>query len=84
MTEFRKELNKLLKEPEIAKIVDRYNSGYMLFDEAVSLIAERNALEQQAVRKAKNNPFTMADQTEDELIKGIKKASTDHLRKFVG
>ena len=83
MTEFRKDLNKILKEPEIAKIVDRYNNGYMLFEDAIAQISERKKLERYAFDEARNNTFVMADQTENQLWKKIMNSSTDHLRDFV-
>lgn len=83
MTEFRKDLNKVLKEPAIAEIIDRYNKGYMLFYEAIEQISHRKKLERYAFRKARNNAFVMADQTEDQLRKKIMNSSTDHLRDFL-
>lgn len=83
MTEFRKDLNKVLKEPEIAKIVDRYNKGYMVLYEAIEQISERKKLERYAFDEARNNAFVMADQTESQLWKKIINTSTDHLKDFV-
>ena len=83
MTEFRKELNKVLKEPEIAKIVGNYNNGYMLFEDAIEQIFERKKLERYAFDEARNNAFAMADRTENQLWKKIVNTSTDRLRDFV-
>lgn len=40
MTEFRKDLNKALKEKEAARMVEAYNKGYATLDEVLRVVIE--------------------------------------------
>ena len=81
MTEFRKELNKLLKEKAIAEIVDGYNSGRLTFAEAIRAISDRKSLEEDVFWMVKGNEYTMSGMTDDELRKKIMATSTEDLWK---
>ena len=81
MTEFRKELNRLLKEKAISEIVDGYNSNRMTFAEAIRAISERKSLEEDVFWMVKGNEYTMSGMTDDELRKKIMAASTVDLWK---
>lgn len=83
MTEFRKSLNKLLKEDVFAKIVNDYNSSRMTFKEAIWSIAERMELEDDVFWEVKNDMFVMADMTDEELQKKIKDTKTSELEEYL-
>lgn len=76
MTEFRKELNRLLKEKAIAEIVDSYNSNRMTFAEAIRAISDRKSLEEDMFWMIRNKDMKCSD---DELRKKIMATSTDNL-----
>ena len=45
MTEFRKDLNKLLRQKEIKEYIDKYNRGLMCMDEVLQEIKHRARIE---------------------------------------
>lgn len=83
MTEFRKELNKLLKEKAISDIVERHENGAITFKEAIWEVAERIQLEEDAFWAVRNDEFTMIGMTDTEVNKKIKNTDTGELRKYM-
>lgn len=81
MTEFRKELNRFLKEKAIAEIVDGYNSNRMTFAEAIRAISDRKSLEEDVFWMVKGNEYTMSGMSDEELRKKIMAAPTEDLWK---
>ena len=83
MTEFKKRLNKLLKEEAFAEIVDDCNSYRMLFKEAIRAIVDRMELEEDVFWAVKNDEFAMGDMTDEDLRKKIKGSKTLELQQYV-
>lgn len=83
MTEFKKRLNKLLKEEAFAEIVDDCNSYRMLFKDAIRAIADRMELEEDVFWAVKNDEFTMGDMTDEDLRKKIKGSKTLELQQYM-
>lgn len=83
MTEFKKRLNKLLKEEAFAEIVSDCNSYRMLFKDAVRAIADRMELEEDVFWAVKNDEFTMGDMTDEDLRKKIKGSKTLELQQYM-
>ena len=83
MTEFRKELNKLLKQRAIVEIVDHYDNSVITFDEAIAKIAERTSIEHAVFRAVKNDSFAMADMTDTQLWKKIRDRQTWELEDYI-
>lgn len=83
MTEFKKRLNKLLKEEAFAEIVDNCNSYRMLFKDAIRAIADRMELEEDVFWAVKNDEFTMGDMTDEDLRKKIKGSKTLELQQYM-
>ena len=83
MTEFRKSLNKLLKEGAFAEIVNDCNSYRMLFKDAVRAIADRMELEEDVFWAVKNDEFAMGDMTDEDLRKKIKGSKTLELQQYM-
>lgn len=83
MTEFRKSLNKLLKEDAFAEIVNDCNSYRMLFKDAVRAIADRMELEEDVFWAVKNDEFAMGDMIDEDLRKKIKDTKTSELEEYL-
>lgn len=83
MTEFKKNLNKLLKEEAFAEIVDGCDSYRMTFKEAVRAIADRIELEEDVFWAVKNDEFTMGDMTDEDLRNKIKDSKTPDLLRYM-
>lgn len=83
MTEFKKRLNKLLKEEAFAEIVNDCNLYRMLFKEAVRAIADRMELEEDVFWAVKNDEFAMGDMTDEDLRKKIKGSKTLELQQYM-
>ena len=83
MTEFKKRLNKLLKEEAFAEIVNDCNSYRMLFKDAVRAIADRMELEEDVFWAVKNDEFAMGDMTDEDLQKKIKGSKTLELQQYM-
>ena len=79
MTEFRKDLNKLLKEKKIAEIVERP----MLLRDTIRAISERLDLEEDVFWAVKNDKFTLGDMTDEDLRKKIKNTDTSKLLDYM-
>ena len=83
MTEFKKNLNKLLKEEAFAEIVNDCNSYRMLFKDAIRAIVDRMELEEDVFWAVKNDEFTMGDMTDEDLRKKIKGSKTLELQQYM-
>lgn len=83
MTEFKKRLNKLLKEEAFAEIVNDCNSYRMLFKDAVRAIVDRMELEEDVFWAVKNDEFAMGDMTDEDLRKKIKGSKTLELQQYM-
>ena len=83
MTQFRKELNKLLKKEAYSSYINLCNRGLMTFNEAMTYISERICLEEDVFNAVSADKFSMIDMTEDELKKKVEAASTDTLREYM-
>ena len=83
MTEFKKRLNKLLKEEAFAEIVNDCNSYRMLFKDAIRAIVDRMELEEDVFWAVKNDEFTMGDMTDEDLRKKIKGSKTLELQQYM-
>ena len=83
MTQFREELNKLLKKEAYSGYIDLCNRGLMTFNEAMTYISERICLEEDVFNAVKGDKFSMIDMTEDELKKKVEAASTDTLKEYM-
>ena len=79
MTEFRKELNKLLKEKKIAEIVEYP----MVLRDTIRAISERLDLEEDVFWAVKNDEFTMGDMTDEDLRKKIKSSKMLELQQYM-
>lgn len=75
MTEFRKDLNKLLKEKRITEIVEHQ----MPLRDTIRAISQRLDLEEDVFWAVKNDEFAMGDMTDEDLRKKIKDSETDKL-----
>lgn len=75
MTEFRKDLNKLLKEKKIAEIVKHQ----MPLRDTIREIGQRLDLEEDVFWAVKNDEFAMGDMTDEDLRKKIKNTDTSKL-----
>ena len=82
MTEFKKRLNKLLKEEAFAEIVNDCNSYRMPFKDAVRAIADRMELEEDVFWAVKNDEFAMGDMTDEDLRKKINGSTTSELQQY--
>lgn len=83
MTQFRKELNKLLKKEAYSDYIDLCNRGLITFKEAMIYISERICLEEDVFNAVKEDKFSMIDMTEVELKKKVEAASTDTLKEYM-
>ena len=83
MTQFRKELNRLLKKEAYSNYIDLCNRGLMTFNEAMTCISERICLEEDVFNAVKGDKFSMIAMTEDELRKKVEAASTDTLKEYM-
>ena len=83
MTEFKKRLNKLLKEEAFAEIVNGCDSYRMTFKEAIRAIADRMELEEDVFWAVKNDEFAMGDMTDEDLRKKIKGSKTLELQQYM-
>lgn len=83
MTQFRKDLNRLLKKEAYSSYIDLCNRGLMTFKEAMIHISERICLEEDVFNAVSADKFSMIDMTEDELKKKVEAASTDTLREYM-
>ena len=83
MTQFRKELNKLLKKEAYSGYIDLCNRGLMTFNEAMTYISERICLEEDVFNAVSGDKFSMIDMTEAELKKKVEAASTDTLKEYM-
>ena len=83
MTEFRKELNKLLKREAFASYESLYNKGLITLNEAMVGISERICLEEDVFNAVKDDRFSMIDMTENELRKKIETSSIDTLKGYM-
>lgn len=79
MTEFKKDLNKLLKEKRIAEIVEQP----MLLRDTIRAISERLDLEEDVFWAVKNDKFAMGDMTDEDLRKKIKDSETGKLWEYM-
>lgn len=75
MTEFKKELNKLLKEKKIAEILEYP----MPLRDTIREISKRLDLEEDVFWAVKNDKFTLGDMTDEDLRKKIKDTDTSKL-----
>ena len=83
MTQFRKDLNRLLKKEAYSNYIDLCNRGLMTFKEAMINISERICLEEDVFNAVKGDKFSMIAMTEDELKKKVEAASTDTLKEYM-
>ena len=83
MTQFRKELNRLLKKEAYSNYIDLCNRGLMTFNETMTCISERTCLEEDVFNAVKGDKFCMIDMTEDKLKKRVEAASTDTLKEYM-
>lgn len=83
MTQFRKDLNRLLKKEAYSGYVDLCNRGLMTFKEVMIHVSERICLEEDVFNAVKGDKFSMIDMTEDELKKKVEAASTDTLKEYM-
>ena len=83
MTQFKKNLNRLLKEEAIADIVDRYERGMITFDEAIISISERKCLEADVFSAITGDRFVMSGMTEDDVRHRVQAASTEMLQSYM-
>ena len=83
MTQFRKELNRLLKKEAYSGYIDLCNRGLMTFNETMTCISERICLEEDVFNAVKGDKFSMIYMTEDELKKKVETASTDTLKEYM-
>lgn len=83
MTQFRKDLNRLLKKEAYSGYVDLCNRGLMTFKEVMIHVSERICLEEDVFNAVKGDKFSMIDITEDELKKKVEAASTDTLKEYM-
>lgn len=83
MTQFRKDLNRLLKKEAYSGYVDLCNRGLMTFKEVMIHVSERICLEEDVFNAVKGDKFSMIDMTEDELKKKVDAASTDTLKEYM-
>lgn len=83
MTQFRKDLNRLLRKEAYSSYIDLYNRGLMTFKETMIHISERICLEEDVFNAVKGDKFSMIYTTEDELKKKVETASTDTLKEYI-
>ena len=83
MTQFRKDLNRLLKKEAYSTYIDLCNRGLMTFKEVMIHISERICLEEDVFNAVKGDKFSMISMTEDELKKKVEAASTDTLKEYM-
>ena len=83
MTQFRKDLNRLLKKEAYSNYIDLCNRGLMTFNETMSCISERICLEEDVFNAVREDKFSMTDMTEDELKRKVETASTDTLKEYM-
>lgn len=83
MTQFRKDLNRLLKKEAYSGYVDLCNRGLMTFKEVMIHVSERICLEEDVFNAVREDKFSMIDMTEDELKRKVETASTDTLKEYM-
>lgn len=83
MTQFRKDLNRLLKKEAYSGYVDLCNRGLMTFKEVMIHVSERICLEEDVFNAVREDKFSMTDMTEDELKRKVETASTDTLKEYM-
>lgn len=83
MTQFRKDLNRLLKRKAYSSYIDLCNRGLMTFNETMTCISERICLEEDVFNAVHEDKFSMTDMTEDELKRKVETASTDTLKEYM-
>ena len=83
MTQFRKDLNRLLKRKAYSSYIDLCNRGLMTFNETMTCISERICLEEDVFNAVREDKFSMTDMTEDELKRKVETASTDTLKEYM-
>ena len=83
MTQFKKNLNRLLKERAISDIVGRYEKGMITFDEAIISISERKCLEADVFSAITGDRFVMICMTEDDVRHKVQAASTEMLQSYM-
>lgn len=84
MTEFKKELNKLLKERAISDIVNTHEQGMLTFRDTIRAISERMDLEADVYWAAWNGDITIEHRTDDDLKEKIKGYDTTKLLALYG
>lgn len=83
MTQFRKDLNKLLKRECNQNYIRLYEKGLITINEVMVYISERICLEEDVFNAVKEDKFSMINTTEDELKKKVETASTDTLKEYM-